>query len=396
MPQIVVAIILAVLLVVLVAEVLSFAFQVLILSVSVIVPSVVVGALTTGYLLRQRLKVLNSSRAMSALTMLDLSQTVPTRRISADTVASFAASAVYAKLSFLSTVVGGAVVLAALTYTNNDFWKLKFFEWRLSKESAVMWVTALALIELYLLWSFFSDVFEKHWLGKIQGYAQHAIAAGVGREDALDCLQSEIVQLTASLSVAGITTKVDYYASLRALCKGGSRLVCFTDAEAILLQQIAVVRKISAEFSIRSQKATAISDRIASLRKTLDDIGDQELAGVIEKLETAWFGIANFATVGNWVQFDSGADMLIAEIDAINQILQDQGGRRATNGDDQETFSDPYAVLGLAACASERDVKAAYKSKRSYFHPDKGNVTDDTEFKRVLAAYKQIALERGF
>lgn len=54
----------------------------------------------------------------------------------------------------------------------------------------------------------------------------------------------------------------------------------------------------------------------------------------------------------------------------------------------QIAATDPYAVLGLDAGASEAAVEAAFKRLAKEHHPDTGGDAD--EFKRVTAAYEAL------
>ena len=63
---------------------------------------------------------------------------------------------------------------------------------------------------------------------------------------------------------------------------------------------------------------------------------------------------------------------------------------------------DPYAVLGLARGASDRDIKLAYRRLMSQHHPDKlGDVPDEVKrrseerAREINAAYERIRAERG-
>ena len=64
---------------------------------------------------------------------------------------------------------------------------------------------------------------------------------------------------------------------------------------------------------------------------------------------------------------------------------------------------DPYAVLGLAREANEREIKRAYRKLISQHHPDKlGDVPDELKrraeerAREINAAYEKIQAERGF
>ena len=63
---------------------------------------------------------------------------------------------------------------------------------------------------------------------------------------------------------------------------------------------------------------------------------------------------------------------------------------------------DPYAVLGLARDAGDRDIKLAYRRLMSQHHPDKlGDVPDEVKrrseerAREINAAYERIRTERG-
>jgi preprotein translocase subunit Sec63 len=63
----------------------------------------------------------------------------------------------------------------------------------------------------------------------------------------------------------------------------------------------------------------------------------------------------------------------------------------------QHKESGPYRVLGLESTATDREVKKRYRELLFKYHPDttkeKGG---DRYFKQVVAAYEQIARERGW
>lgn len=81
-----------------------------------------------------------------------------------------------------------------------------------------------------------------------------------------------------------------------------------------------------------------------------------------------------------------------------------QGSYRAGNQDvpRQPAGKDPYAVLGLARDAHEREIKRAYRKLISQHHPDKlGDVPDELKrraeerAREINAAYERIREERG-
>ncbi|HUD43392.1 MAG TPA: co-chaperone DjlA [Dokdonella sp.] len=78
---------------------------------------------------------------------------------------------------------------------------------------------------------------------------------------------------------------------------------------------------------------------------------------------------------------------------------QPGGGRSARP---QPGRPDPYAILGLARGASDRDIKTAWRRLMSQHHPDKlGDVPDELKrraeqrAREINAAYEQIKNERG-
>lgn len=78
---------------------------------------------------------------------------------------------------------------------------------------------------------------------------------------------------------------------------------------------------------------------------------------------------------------------------------QDQAGERPRA---QSAGKDPYAVLGISANASEREIKRAYRKLISQHHPDKlGDVPEELKrragerAREINAAYEKIQSERG-
>lgn len=85
-----------------------------------------------------------------------------------------------------------------------------------------------------------------------------------------------------------------------------------------------------------------------------------------------------------------------------NQESNNQSGGRETS-DDTSTAPSWSKVLGVSPQASEMDIRAAYRSLMSKYHPDKVESLGD-EFKEIArsksqeinAAYDQARRDRGF
>ena len=56
----------------------------------------------------------------------------------------------------------------------------------------------------------------------------------------------------------------------------------------------------------------------------------------------------------------------------------------------QLTLESPYSILGLEYCASQEQIKAAFRKQVIIHHPDKGG--DRTKFEQVMAAYSILTL----
>lgn len=77
-------------------------------------------------------------------------------------------------------------------------------------------------------------------------------------------------------------------------------------------------------------------------------------------------------------------------------------GPRSSRAPQSPALPDPYAVLGVARGASERDIKHAYRRLMSQHHPDKlGDVPEEIKHRaedrarEINAAYDRIKAERG-
>ncbi|MDI6780802.1 MAG: DnaJ domain-containing protein [bacterium] len=54
----------------------------------------------------------------------------------------------------------------------------------------------------------------------------------------------------------------------------------------------------------------------------------------------------------------------------------------------------PYKILGVFETSSEEEIKAVYRARVKFHHPDKGG--DPEIFEMIQAAYNEIKKERGF
>lgn len=59
-----------------------------------------------------------------------------------------------------------------------------------------------------------------------------------------------------------------------------------------------------------------------------------------------------------------------------------------------DPLEEEYAVLGLAPCASDTVVRAAYKAMMKQHHPDVGGGDEETA-KKLNEAYEKICISRG-
>lgn len=57
-------------------------------------------------------------------------------------------------------------------------------------------------------------------------------------------------------------------------------------------------------------------------------------------------------------------------------------------------MDDPFLILGLRYGATKEEIKTAYRQAVKLHHPDLNQNKDDTEFKKVQAAYEKI--QSGF
>lgn len=206
------------------------------------------------------------------------------------------------------------------------------------------------------------------------------------------------------------------FAFAGALSKSDGRVseqeIAATESLISRLRLDAELRKRAIEqFSVGKQPGYAVDDAVTKLRTWCGGRRDRAfvlLDLLLELIHAEGPLVANKLALLKRLTAALGVtDMELAALSAMRgygAYTQGSGqGSRSSRPPQSPALPDPYAVLGVARSANEREIKSAYRRLMSQHHPDKlGNVPEEIKHRaeararEINAAWDRIKSERGF
>ncbi len=267
-------------------------------------------------------------------------------------------------------------------------------------------VTSILIVTGLTLLAKFQAHVKKHHFGVIQARMQDSLPSldrAMEELRKLQAVQNDIDIFRRDLGLRQHTTFVTKAAS--AIASYGPTAA---DSPSVVTTAIrAVISEAEGERAHLAQATASYAcatARLAQVRRNTDTLGAASLAHRIDDLSHVLSSdeLKGLVARGEWREFSEIMGLLVADLDALER----QTGRFARGYADSHepppaedgAASVDWAcqVLNLPPTATKGEIKTAFRSLCTKWHPDTGRVTDDTEIKRITEAYHFLKKAKRF
>ncbi len=267
-------------------------------------------------------------------------------------------------------------------------------------------VTSILLVACLTLLPKFQAHVKKHHFGALEARMQEMLPSldkAMQELRKVQAVQNDIDIFRRDLGLRQHTTFVTKAAS--AIASSGPTAAdnpsVITTAIRAVLSEAEGERGHLARATASYACATA---RVAQVRRNTDTLGAASLSQRILDLSHVLSSdqLKNLVAGRQWREFSEIMGLLVADLDALER----QTGRFARGDTDSDkrppaedgAVSVDWAcqVLKLPPTATKGEIKTAFRSLCTKWHPDTGRVTDDTEIKRITEAYHFLKKAKRF
>lgn len=147
------------------------------------------------------------------------------------------------------------------------------------------------------------------------------------------------------------------------------------------------------------EKSSKLYDAVRKLyTQTSREVNKTFSRPLITELEYIYEGLTSvnlmsLLTNRKWSDFNDVVNSIMTDLERLRKgAIQYEA-----EGDAEETEEErAYNILGLPSAATNSQVKKAYKTLASIWHPDAKTVKDDTRMKQINWAYEFLKDKRNF
>lgn len=306
--------------------------------------------------------------------------------------------------AFLPAITGSVSALIMLTvlYKGAAFQRVLFFDNKVSPDVIIVISCILSVIALSITIAKY-----KHKATFDNSIREHVYNMVSRLNKSLEGTE-ELRSLDASIRSLSLQLKVpfpgDFHTEIQSFVNAHKTELLSDTAG--LNKLIAEKIRLAQEDKIQLEKANSLyQDAMRLYTATAREVNKSACIPLIKELEFIYGGILSenlksTITSRRWHDYHNTLNSIVEDIHRLNELAvkyQKEGCQEETESYYRETNEEKaYRILGIPRAATNDQIKKAYRTLVSIWHPDAKTVTDDTRIKEIIWAYALLKTIRQF